>query len=248
MSSKFSVPRLFALLATVLATTTLAARPASAFSCSPYTSQVTCQATPSCAWSATYSCACNSTAHAQVIFVLDSSASVTASGWTQAKNFVARMIETSISPGSKVGVISFSTTATTALHFDSDQSRASLAGVVRALPWLQGQTDTAAAMKKVISMIDAHNAGLPTYVILITDGNPSGTKDPNPCSATNAAIPTELAARGVTTILAAVGSNIAASTLACLYNNDASRVVSAASYTSAALQTIQPKIDDFLCK
>lgn len=248
MSSKFAVRPLGALFAGVLATITLYAAPASAFTCSSYTSQASCQATTSCAWSATYGCHCNATSSLQVIFVLDSSGSVTSAGWTQAKNFVAGMIETGITPSSKVGVMQFATTATAVLNFDSDQTRSSLTGVVQALTYSQGNTDTAAAMKKVISMIDAHDKGLPTYVILVTDGNPYGGKDPNPCSTTNASIPTDLAARGVTTIIAAVGSDLNVGTLGCLYNNDPSRVAYAAGYTSSVLQGLRPKLDDFVCK
>lgn len=248
MSSTPAARPLGALFACVLATTTLDAAPAYALTCSPNTSQISCQATPSCAWSASYGCYCNATASSQVIFVLDSSGSVTSAGWTQAKNFVANMIETGITPSSKVGVVQFATTATEVLHFDSDQTRSSITGIVKALPYSQGSTDTAAAMKKVLSMIDAHNKNLPTYVILVTDGNPYGSKDPNPCSTTNASIPADLTARGVTTVLVAVGTSINAGTLGCLYNNDSSRVAYAASYTSSALQALRPKLDDFVCR
>lgn len=249
MSSKSAVRPLGALSAFLLAMTPLYAAPASALTCTAYTNEATCQKATRCAWSTTYGCSCNAAAGAQVLFVLDSSGSVGSAGWAQATNFVAGMIETGVTPSSKVGVVKFATTAKEVLHFDSNQTRSSLAKVVRGMSYADGETDTAAAMKMVISTIDAHNKGLPTYVFLITDGNPNvAGRDPNPCSAANASIPSDLAARGVTTIIVPVGPNIKVSTLGCLYNNDPSRVVSASSYASSALQPLRSALDEFICK
>lgn len=170
-----------------------------------------------------------------IVFVMDASGSVTASGWTQERNAVASMINTTLPANARVGVVVFSDAATTKYTFQNNQTRSAIVSAVNALVYVQGSTATLSGMQNAYTIFNTQSDSLHQHiVVLITDGTPNPTTTQNPCGTSTAAqtLRTNLTRLHVRTTIFGVGPEINAGTLSCLYDNDPSRFIAVAGFSS----------------
>lgn len=219
--------------------------------CSTYSDQTTCNGDSRCGWSAASSlCTCADAVDQYIQFIMDSSGSVGGSGWTKEKNFVNEMITNSISTGSIVGVISYSSGAQYVWHFTWSQVRSQITNAVSALPHKNSVTNTRTAISYGLTMFDnqATITTMPRLMMLITDGVPVPDPNQHPCK-TNGGPDMEpmLIARDIILVIVGVGTSWNPDNLLCLLDNPQSRgeIVTVDSFNN--LNSILSKLEVYTC-
>jgi len=176
-----------------------------------------------------------------VVFGMDSSGSLGASGWTQEKNFVNAVITTGLpSNQSQAGVVEFATGASEKIPLTLLDSTtvSSLTSQVSALPYLAGSTYTKDAVQTAINVFDNESAaGDLKLFMLITDGVPNPPSSQNPCG-----LKSTLDAKGIKTVIVGVGAAFNASVIACLVDNPTTDIIQSVDFTSADLNAIVASI------
>ena len=118
-----------------------------------------------------------------IVFVLDSSASIGEPSHKKMKNFVKAVSDSFIiGPGKAfTAVIQYGTTATTAIRFTDYMNNADFNMAVDALPYLQGETRMDKALQLASSELlterSGARAGVAKVLVFLTDGRQSGAPD-----------------------------------------------------------------------
>ena len=180
----------------------------------------------------------------EIVFVMDASGSMKASGWAAEKAMVTDLVH-QLPPSAYLGVVQFASESYKRHTFNNNQNRAYVAGLVQSLDFLESETATLAAVDDAVDIFQTTTRGLERLLILITDGNPNPSSTQNPCGTTTAArnLREELHELNVRVVLVAAGPDINPGTLSCLYNNDPARVVTMPSLEDA---DIDAAVDDVL--
>ena len=109
-----------------------------------------------------------------VLFILDSSTGVTASNFTQEKDFVKSLInQLNIYPadgGSRVGIMVYSDEATMVLDFQNKESKSSLEAIIDNLPQSQGLRRIDNALREAVIALSDVDTDDPKFVILLIAG------------------------------------------------------------------------------
>jgi len=224
-------------------------------SCTTYTTQSTCVANALCTWfvpggsQANY-CGCASTTPIDTVFVMDSSGSVTSSGWTNERNFVSSLLNTGLSSLSRGAIVVFSSGSSINYNFGS-LSKSAMANAVLSLSYLAQNTWMSSGITSALTALNsARPAGscstcAERIIFLITDGNPYPTYY-NPCSSTHNQRP-KCDAAGALVVIVTVGPNINANIISCLVDDMSKQVISAASFNPNDLNSIRQLTDTFIC-
>jgi hypothetical protein len=240
-------------------------------SCLDFTSQSSCFASATCYWedydtgdTSDDACVCNTTIPQAIAFVMDSSGSVQAEGWTNATKFVASIIRTGTSADSIIGVIQFAsdTNVNTRYRFTESQVKETIATTVEGLPFTGGWTATRIGINEGVDLWTDNTGnndiwGIKSRVMMIvTDGVPVPTNSQNPCltsGGTNSqrtraqATRDSLTDNNITVIIIGVGNSWDPDILSCLVDDPDSQIIRASSYNTATLNAIRSATDAFLC-
>jgi hypothetical protein len=121
---------------------------------------------------------------ADVVFIVDSSHSITSAGggsnvyWVMQLDFISRIIDLiEVAPNRiRVGLVVFGTTVSTELRIEDDfqQNKANVLNRVKSLPFLGGTTATSAAIRQGTALLTANpRPGVRKIIFLLTDGVPN---------------------------------------------------------------------------
>jgi len=119
--------------------------------------------------------------HTDVIFVLDESASVEWNNFRLMKRFVWELVgRLDIdSSSTRVGIVAYSSDVGTTINLNNHSSLAGLRSTIFSLKYTSGNTNTAAALAYVRTVMLTSDAGdrsdVPNVVVILTDGE---SKDP----------------------------------------------------------------------
>lgn len=143
-----------------------------------------------------------------VLFVIDSSAEVTASNFGQEKEFIKSLIsQLNIYPadsGSRVGIMVYSDGPTMVLDFQNQESKPSLETIIDNLPHLRGARRIDRALKAATDALKDVDADHPKFVVLVA----AGRQTDEPGSQTFSAAVKPLRRTGTKTYVMAVGDNV----------------------------------------
>lgn len=143
-----------------------------------------------------------------VLFVVDSSAEVSPSNFTQEKEFVKSLIsQLNIYPANssaRVGIMVFSGGATMVLNFQNKESKSSLEAIVDNLPHLRGSRRIDNALKAATVTLSDVDSDVPKFVVLLIAGRQ--TDEPGSVSFGAAVRPLQLT--GTKTHVMAIGDDI----------------------------------------
>ncbi|MCB2106769.1 MAG: VWA domain-containing protein [Rhodobacteraceae bacterium] len=150
-----------------------------------------------------------------VILLADTSGSLGFSGFTYVQEYLDYL--NSQMPGrddTRLGLINFSTDVITEATIQDNLSVPSMLNEINTMSYQGGFTNTVGAIQSAIQQFDAYSDDLnPKLMVLITDGNPYMPYggDADVCQFVNA-----LNSRGITTIVAGVGSGLSQNRVDCL--------------------------------
>jgi len=166
-----------------------------------------------------------------IIFVIDGSGSLGASGFQNEIDFVVDLIQTYGSDPlhpTRFGAVLFSTGATTVYDLVDNQTPSIIANVINNLAYPGGFTYTRDAVAGAISLFDAQSDGAnPKTMILITDGNPNPFSTQNPCD-----LKVQLDAADIQSRIIGSGPGLNISTIGCLVDDVDTQFVQIQSYAA----------------
>ena len=119
-----------------------------------------------------------------VVFVIDSSISVTKQDFEKAKKFIHNFTESLSTDGNKVGVIVFETTARNPLPLENItvDNKGEILQTINNISHVQGLTNTADGLCKLTQQNwRRNNFGVLKVAIVLTDGNPYGSQNSMDC-------------------------------------------------------------------
>lgn len=113
---------------------------------------------------------------ANIMFMLDSSGSVRDEGFVKIKNFINDIVDTLnvAKEQSKIGVITFSDTATIDIQLGQFQTRTEIRNAIDKIAYRRGKTNTAAALRMLRELAFPSNRISPfmrKIAVILTDGN-----------------------------------------------------------------------------
>ncbi|HVZ78912.1 MAG TPA: vWA domain-containing protein [Gemmatimonadaceae bacterium] len=182
-----------------------------------------------------------------LVAVMDASGSIGEAGWNTEQDFVGNLAATVMGHGSRMGIVEFGTTVATDWTFQQTQSTSAIESAVASLPYLRGETYTKSAMRAALNIFAASPSSRPRVIALVTDGNPNPPTSQNPCNFSGAypdaaRLRDSLQLLGINTIIVGVGPDISANALGCLINQDPSRFIPVASFTTEAFNGILDQV------
>jgi uncharacterized protein YegL len=142
----------------------------------------------------------NCTEQLDLVIVVDGSASITSTSWTQALSFLDQLVDTFVlAPDKvKVGVLQFSDTAAQTIALSAD--KAAVKSAVASMAQMQRNTNTGAGLALAKTMIDTQGRqNTSKAVIIITDGQANEGQSPTAVAATLKAEQIEIFGVGVGT-------------------------------------------------
>lgn len=170
-----------------------------------------------------------------VIFAMDASGSVGASGWELEKSFVTTLMDELQTRGSlegntyRFGVVVFATGASVHYSFSDSQTPGTPQNAVAGLNWTQGWTHTLDAVQTSLDLFSTDStAGNLKHLMLLTDGNPYPTTQA-PCG-----MAVNLINSGVTTSIIGVGAGLDPASVECLVTDPANDFILASSFNDTA--------------
>ena len=188
-----------------------------------------------------------------VIFVLDSSGSIGAGDFESVRMFTKDVVE-QLDIGSdktRVGLITFSTSATVQFSLDMYQTNSSLLNAITSIPYDGGSTNTPDGLKTLIQQFDtAYGArplsqGIPRFAIVVTDGQSNEGGGPN---ATIAAA-NSVHENNIATYAVGVGSSIDMDEIAAIATDpDSQYVRQISSFDVGELSALQNSLNRQACK
>jgi uncharacterized protein YegL len=181
-----------------------------------------------------------------IVYVMDSSGSLTQANWTTQENFVVSHINDLVAQGhftkgGTVSVIQFSTTANLRVAPTADHAFAK--SKVIAMSHLAGSTYTKAGMQLASDTL----WGIPgaadrnQVILLMTDGPPNPALSQNPCPL----VSTLLDPREHDTVLIGVGT-VGVSSVHCLVDDVATEVLHVTSITASGFDALRPLLSGLL--
>lgn len=157
-----------------------------------------------------------------VVVLMDASAGIGSANWTLMKQRVSALIDAFqwSATGNRMALVQFSGYAITRHPFGSPQSVSALKGTANALAYSGGQSWMRTAVQRAIEQYDEFpRANSTKVVILITDGNPNPLSTQEPC-----ALASQLASRGVKTLVFGMGTNWTSANVTCLVTDPATQI------------------------
>lgn len=157
-----------------------------------------------------------------IAVLMDASWGIGSTNFTLMKQRISAMIDSIgvSAAGNHMTIIQFAGTATAWHPFASPQTNSALKATVSARPYTGGTSYMRSAVQLAINQWDAHgHSDARRVMVLITDGNPNPISTQEPC-----ALASQLASRGVHTLIFGLGTNWTPSVVQCLVSDASSQI------------------------
>jgi len=191
-------------------------------------------------------CKCKSEVKLDILFNVDTSGSIGASGFQIQKQFISTLVTQGINNGSRIGFFMFAKTvnASREIQFwDEDE----LANYASGLYWTEGYTNTPDVLQASITEFDrSFDQERAQILMMITDGNPCLPESQGGCPQSVCNFAAQVSLNNIRVIIIGVGDGLETKYVKCLTQSD-DDFIPVASFSTEDFNSIMGSLSGVLC-